>query len=191
MSALLSVHPGLSKVTPLKPGVGQNIATHALPPARNNNLKVKEALSACRSRCKGLLALEKRHIQQRPQWPTVTLTWHASKHNVYKLRQRYSLKTGWPLEVYMPSISSTLSDTDVYRRKTEPVFIYFIYCVYLCVYMFSQITWLCPVWNKNWFCFTIPHSNPPPPLSLFPSVGMFLSPSSVLSRSILCNCLKI
>ena len=190
MSTVLSVHPGLSKVPPLKPGVGQNIATRALPPARNNNLKVMEAQSACRSRCKGLLALERRHIQQRPQWPTVTLTWHASKHSVYKRCQRYSLKTGRPPVVYMPSISSTLGDTDVYRRKTAQFYLFILFTM-LCVYTFSQITWLCPVWNKNWFCFTIPHSNPPPPLSLFPSVGMFLSPSSVLSRSILCNCLKI
>ena len=67
----------------------------------------------------------------------------------------------WYIYIYMPSISSTLGNTDVYRRKTEPIFIYFIYCVYLCVYTFSQITWLCPVWNKNWFCFTIPHSKTP------------------------------
>ena len=47
MTTLLSVHPGLSKVPPLKPGVGRNIATHALLTARNNNLKVKEAQSVC------------------------------------------------------------------------------------------------------------------------------------------------
>ena len=29
--------------------------------------------------------------QQRPESPTVTLTWHASKHEVRKLHQRYIL----------------------------------------------------------------------------------------------------
>ena len=36
--------------------------------------------------------------QQRPESPTVTLTWHASKYKVRKLHQRYILKgeTVWP-----------------------------------------------------------------------------------------------
>ena len=29
--------------------------------------------------------------QQRPETPTVTLTWHASKYNVHKLHHRYIL----------------------------------------------------------------------------------------------------
>ena len=29
--------------------------------------------------------------QQRPESPTVTLTWHASKYKVHKLHQRYAL----------------------------------------------------------------------------------------------------
>ena len=38
-----------------------------------------------------LLALERRHTktQQRPEWPTVTLTWHAIIYKVEKLHQRY------------------------------------------------------------------------------------------------------
>ena len=31
-------------------------------------------------------------LQQRPESPTVTLTWHACKYKVYKLHQRYILK---------------------------------------------------------------------------------------------------
>ena len=31
--------------------------------------------------------------QQRPESPTVTLTWHASKYKAYKLHQRYTLST--------------------------------------------------------------------------------------------------
>ena len=27
--------------------------------------------------------------QQRPEWPTITLTWHASKYKIHKLLQRY------------------------------------------------------------------------------------------------------
>ena len=40
------------------------------------------------------LALERRHTaqQQRPESPTVTLTWHACKYKVHKLHQRYILK---------------------------------------------------------------------------------------------------
>ena len=30
--------------------------------------------------------------QQRPEWPTVTLTWHACKYKVHKLHHRYILK---------------------------------------------------------------------------------------------------
>ena len=30
--------------------------------------------------------------QQRPESPTVTLTWHACKYKVHKLHQRYFLK---------------------------------------------------------------------------------------------------
>ena len=30
--------------------------------------------------------------QQRPESPTVTLTWHACKHKVHKLQQKYILK---------------------------------------------------------------------------------------------------
>ena len=33
----------------------------------------------------------KRIKQQRPEWPTVTLTWHACKYKVHKLHQMYIL----------------------------------------------------------------------------------------------------
>ena len=41
----------------------------------------------------GLRAIEIRHKtqQQKPEWPTVTLTWHASKYKVHILHQRYIL----------------------------------------------------------------------------------------------------
>ena len=32
-----------------------------------------------------------RQVQQRPEPPTVTLTWHACKYKVHKLHQRYIL----------------------------------------------------------------------------------------------------
>ena len=34
--------------------------------------------------------------QQRPELPTVTLTWHACKYKVHKLHQWYILKKGYP-----------------------------------------------------------------------------------------------
>ena len=37
--------------------------------------------------------------QQRPESPTVTLTWHACKYKVHKLHQRYSLRNCIKVEV--------------------------------------------------------------------------------------------
>ena len=34
--------------------------------------------------------------QERPEFPTVTFTWHACKYKVRKLYQRYILKKGGP-----------------------------------------------------------------------------------------------
>ena len=39
--------------------------------------------------------------QQRPESPTVTLTWHACKYKVHKLHQRYILKKGCPPLAYI------------------------------------------------------------------------------------------
>ena len=38
-----------------------------------------------------LLALERQTQQQRPESPTLTLTWHVCKYKVHKLHQRYIL----------------------------------------------------------------------------------------------------
>ena len=62
--------------------------------------------------------------QQRPESPTITLTWHACKYKVCKLHQRHILKNGCPLVAYIiPYISGTLGHTGVHRHKTEPIFI--------------------------------------------------------------------
>ena len=53
----------------------------------------------------------------------VTLTWFVSKYKIHKLHQRYSLKKGCPPVAYIPSISGTLSDTGMYKRKRDPVFV--------------------------------------------------------------------
>ena len=62
--------------------------------------------------------------QQRPESPTVILTWHASKYKVHKLHQRYILKRDASpppphLVARTPSISNTLGNTGVYKQKTN------------------------------------------------------------------------
>ena len=50
--------------------------------------------------------------------------WHARKYNVHQLHQTYILMKGCPQwHMIIPSISSTLGDTGVYRHATEPNFI--------------------------------------------------------------------
>ena len=69
------------------------------------------------------LALEGRPTkQQRPESPTVTLIWHASKYKAHKLHQRYIPSKGCPRAAHIPCISGTLGHTGVYRHKTEPIF---------------------------------------------------------------------
>ena len=56
---------------------------------------------------------------QRPEPPTVPLTWHAAecKYKVHNLHQRYILNKGCSQVAYIPYISDTLGDTGVHRRK--------------------------------------------------------------------------
>ena len=58
--------------------------------------------------------------QQRPESPTITLTWHASKFKIINSTKGSSKKDApqWHKN-YMLSISSTLGDTGVYKRKTR------------------------------------------------------------------------
>ena len=60
------------------------------------NLKQNEAQSArTESTNKGVNQRSKcvtRVQQQRPESPTITLTWHAWKYKVHKLHQRYTLR---------------------------------------------------------------------------------------------------
>ena len=59
------------------------------------NLKQNEAQSTCAESTNKGVNLRSKYItqvqQQRPESPTVTLTWHACKYNVQKLHQRYIL----------------------------------------------------------------------------------------------------
>ena len=65
------------------------------------NLKQNEAQSACaESTNKGVNSRSKyitQVQQQRPESPTVTLTWHTCKYKVHKLHQRYILN----LRIYL------------------------------------------------------------------------------------------
>ena len=61
------------------------------------------------------------HSNKRPESPTVTLTWHASKYKIQthkKVQKNHIYK-----DKTKPFISGTLGDTGVYRQKTEPLVI--------------------------------------------------------------------
>ena len=60
--------------------------------------------------------------QQRPEPPTVTLTWHARKYKVHKLLQRYIVIKDDPM-AYFWYISGILGDKGVHRHKTALMFV--------------------------------------------------------------------
>ena len=56
-----------------------------------NRTYFKSTHKGVNSRCKYVTQVQ----QQRPESPTVTLTWHACKYKVHKLHMRYILKMLW------------------------------------------------------------------------------------------------
>ena len=60
--------------------------------------------------------------QQRPESPTVTLTWHACKYKVHKLHQRYMLNFMYLVYTRMPGESyrsKNLKQNEAQSARTE------------------------------------------------------------------------
>ena len=58
--------------------------------------------------------------QQRPESPTITLTWHACKYKVRKLHQRYILKNGCPLVALYPTFQAHLATQECTGINQNP-----------------------------------------------------------------------
>ena len=71
-------------------------------------------------------------VQERPESPTVTLTWHAYKYNVHKLRQMYIFEFMYLIFTRIPG--------ETYRRRLRSL-------SYFCYVFWDFINSL--VW---WFC---------------------------------------
>ena len=110
------------------------------------NLKQNEAQSArAESTHKGVNYRSKyvTQVQQRPESPTVNLTWHARKHRVHNFHQRYILCiSGVPVVEFMYLVFTRMP-VESYRRRLRSL-------LYLC-YVFlvlinSFVCWLCSQW---------------------------------------------
>ena len=76
-----------SKQTSVRRHISDNHDYDNLKQNQAQNARTETTLKEVNQRSKDVTQTQ----QQRPELPTVTLTWHASKHKVHKLHQKYIL----------------------------------------------------------------------------------------------------
>ena len=97
------------------------------------------------------------NMWQRPESPTVTLTWHVCKYRVHKLHQRFVLKSDVPLVEFMRLVFTCMPG-ESYRRRLGSLL---CLCDVVQALINSLVCWFCtcalglvlfPIFNTQASC---------------------------------------